>query len=100
MHHREISTCSLAPSSFCSSLLKSRIASHRWHVCHTYKTHAVKTDGLSPSPIPVKHCQGIRRCFVVRPLVDDPSPPKDANEALLAGRNIREFLEGKKWPLP
>lgn len=35
--------------------------------------------------------------MVVRPLLNDPSPPKDANEALLAGRDIREFLEGEKW---
>lgn len=35
--------------------------------------------------------------MVVRPLVDDPNPPKDANEALLAGRDIGEFLEGEKW---
>ena len=28
-------------------------------------------------------------------MVDDPNPPKDANEALLAGRNIQEFLDGE-----
>lgn len=33
--------------------------------------------------------------MVVRPVVDDPSPPKDANEALLAGRNLQEFLDGE-----
>ena len=32
---------------------------------------------------------------MVRPIVDDPNPPKDANEALLAGRNIQEFLDGE-----
>eukprot|EP00752_Nemacystus_decipiens_P012825 g11358.t1 len=37
---------------------------------------------------------GVRRCLVVGPLADDPNPPKDANEALLAGRNIQEFLDG------
>ncbi|CAM9640212.1 unnamed protein product, partial [Ectocarpus sp. 13 AM-2016] len=37
---------------------------------------------------------GTRRCLVVRPLEDDPNPPKDANEALLAGRNLQEFLDG------
>ncbi|CAM9916226.1 unnamed protein product, partial [Hapterophycus canaliculatus] len=37
---------------------------------------------------------GIRRCLVVRPLVDDLHPPKDANEALLAGRDLQEFLDG------
>lgn len=55
-----------------------------------------KADALSPFPVPAKHGQGVRRCLVVRPLVDDPSPPKDANEALLAGRDIREFLEGER----
>lgn len=33
--------------------------------------------------------------MVVRPQVDDPSPPKDANEALLAGRDLQEFLDGE-----
>lgn len=27
--------------------------------------------------------------------MDDPSPPKDANEALLAGRDLQEFLDGE-----
>lgn len=42
-----------------------------------------------------EHGQGARRCVVVRPQVDDPSPPKDANEALLAGRDLQEFLDGE-----
>eukprot|EP00903_Cladosiphon_okamuranus_P009922 g9419.t1 len=37
---------------------------------------------------------GVRRCLVVGPLADDPKPPKDANDALLAGRNLQEFLDG------
>lgn len=32
---------------------------------------------------------------MVRPKPDDPKPPKDANEALLAGRNLQEFLDGE-----
>lgn len=31
--------------------------------------------------------------------MDDPNPPKDANEALLSGRDIQEFLDGEMlWP--
>lgn len=41
------------------------------------------------------HRQGVRRCLVVRPKADDPKPPKDANEALMAGRNLQEFLDGE-----
>ena len=46
---------------------------------------------------PVAPKQGVRRCLVVGPLAGDPNPPKDANEALLAGRNIQEFLDGERW---
>jgi twinkle protein len=42
---------------------------------------------------------GERRVAVVRPLRDDPSPAKDANEALLAGKDLRAMLDAAA-PLP
>jgi twinkle protein len=42
---------------------------------------------------------GERRVAVVRPLRDDLSPAKDANEALLAGKDLQAMLDAAA-PLP
>ncbi|CAM9495213.1 unnamed protein product, partial [Discosporangium mesarthrocarpum] len=36
---------------------------------------------------------GARRCLVVRPSSNDPNPAKDANEALLMGKDLQELLD-------
>eukprot|EP01084_Bolivina_argentea_P223014 377397_1 len=42
---------------------------------------------------------GERRCSIVRPLVGDPSPPKDANEALIQNKDLQAMLNAAR-PIP
>lgn len=42
------------------------------------------------------HKLGVRRTFIVRPLQEDLSPPKDANEALLRGMDLEKMIQNAK----